>query len=605
MYIELLKEIELYMKSYKTYIEKTSVEDLNRFMRTIKIHSNDPQFIDLLNRKYTTKQKKNLGEMLINIECIIEKNSVIDFLEGNTTIIDEKMNRCSSEMVTEGEALGLTEKSHILLVGAGAMPISAAILLKHFNCTVTCVDIDCQAIALSEIWLRKLNLNSINFITDDIFNITDYTPYTHVIVTGHIADKNSLLTHLSFYLNSEQKILLRNSLGIYQWIYQPVTSFMNFEILDVIDHNHQMPYMSYIIKPIIKMRDIDTPFYLFDLAAIRRNYTYMCQLLKDCDKVFYALKANGEPTIINSMKTYGVPFEVSSIGEFDIVNDNSEHKSEIICSLPVKSEEMIIKLYEGGCNYFVFDCWEEYKKLAKLAPNALKIVRINITDISPNTIDYGMTENEFFDKYESHRTVVDGVTFYNIPNLSVKQIILILERCTRLLSSLSIQRKILNIGGNYRFESDLQSDFYSRLHEKLARMKQAINGLVIYAEPGRTIVKSAGMIFARVVSIRKRSGKNEVYIDAGLPSGILYPPRKIGLFNADRVPQADTIQYDFYANTCSKKLLFSTNMKYQIEKNDILILEEMGTYSLCKSNHFHGWELPQVRYCFGNNQRGE
>lgn len=606
MYTELLKEIEVYMRTYENCSEQTPVKELNNFMRKIKIHSSDDQFINQFNQKYTQEDKKLFGKMLLDIECIIEKNSVIDYLEGNTAIIDEKMVRCTSEMIAEGKILGLNKTSHILLVGSGAMPISAAILMNYFNCTITCLDIDEEAIYLSQKWLAKINPdNDAMFIKDDIFKITGYESYSHIIITGHIFAKDLLLKHLSAHLNNDQKILLRNSLGLYRQVYNPISSFTNYELLDVIDHNHKMPYMSYVIKPSKKINEMDTPFYLFDLATIRHNYIHICQLLKDCDKVFYALKANGEQTIVDSMKKYAVPFEVSSIGEFQIVNNDSECRSETICSLPVKSEAMITKLYKEGCNYFVFDCWDEYEKLIRLAPNAVKIVRINITDLSPDTIDYGMTENEFFEKYEYGISKVDGVTFYNIPNFSIKQIIAILERCKRLLSSLSARQKVLNIGGNYRFESDLESGFYQQLHEKITSMKNEINGLVVYAEVGRTIVKSAGMLFTRVISIRKKSKKMEIYIDAGIPSGVLYPPRKIRLFNPKRVPQPDSTRYDFFATTCSKKLLFSAELDYQIEKNDILILEEMGTYSLCKSNHFHGWELPQVKYCLSGDWKGE
>ncbi len=601
VYAKLLQEIEFHIRAYENSSENTSVEELNSFMRRIKMLSSDIQFTNYLNRKYSLEQKNLFGKMLLSIECMIEKASVKDFLEGHTDIIDEKMNRCSSEMITEGKFLGLNTKSHILLVGAGAMPISAAILLKYFNCTITCLDIDEQAICLAKKWLTHLIPDSnVMFIINDVFNITNYEPYSHIIITGHVPEKNILLEHLSAHLKNDPKILLRNSSGLYRQVYQPVSNFRNFEILDTINHKDQMPYTSYIIRPIRRFDGMITPFYLFDLTAVRNNYIHICQLLKDCDKVFYALKANGDKTIINSMKKYLVPFEVSSIGEFQIVRGNSEYEADVICSLPVKSEELIIKLYKEGCKYFVFDCWDEYDKLERLAPNASKIVRINVKDLSPDTIDYGMTEKEFYEKYNSD-TKVDGITFYNIPNLSIRNIILILERCERLLSSLTMSQKILNIGGNYRFETDLEPGFYKQLNEKITSMKNKISGLTVYAEPGRTVVKSAGMMFTRVISIRKNLDKHEVFIDAGIPSGILYPPRKVGLFNTHRVPQPCNIQYDFYATTCSKKLLFSMEMSYQLAVNDILILEEMGTYSLCKSNRFHGWNLPQVKYLFDEN----
>ena len=68
--------------------------------------------------------------------------------------------------------------------------------------------------------------------------------------------------------------------------------------------------------------------------------------------------------------------------------------------------------------------------------------------MSPDTIDYGMTEKEFYEKYNGDTTKVDGGTFYNLPNLSIAQIMVILERCQHLLSLLTVHQKILNIGGN-------------------------------------------------------------------------------------------------------------------------------------------------------------
>ncbi len=598
MYTELFKEIEFHMQAYEKCSEKSPVKDLNGFMRKIKMLSFDNQFIELFEKKYSQDEKELFGKMLLNIECIIEKSSVIEFLEGHTNIIDEKIARCSPEMLKEGNCLGLSKISHILLVGSGAMPITATVMLKYFDCTVTCLDIDAQAISLSQKWLTHLiPNNNVMFVQNDIFNIVNYESYSHIIITGHIFNKNMLLKHLFTYLKNNQKILLRNSSGLYRQVYQVVTNFKDYIILDTIDHNQRMPYTSYVIKPGKTVSVMTTPFYLFDLAAIQHNYVHICQLLKGCDKVFYALKANGEQTIINSMKKYAVPFEVSSIRELQI----AKGATEIICSLPVKSEEMITKLYKAGCKYFVFDCWEEYEKLVRLAPDSIKIVRINIKDLSPDTIDYGMTEKEFYEKYNGNTTKVDGVTFYNIPNLSIAQIMTILERCQRLLYSLTVHRKVLNIGGNYRFETDLEPGFYEELHAKLTSIKSKINGLTVYAEPGRTIVKSAGMIFTKVISTRKMQNKNEVYLDAGIPSGILYPPQKVALFNTNRIPKPSRIQYDFYATTCSKKLLFSIEMSYQIMENDILILEEMGTYSLCKSNHFHGWNLPEVKYILDEN----
>lgn len=63
----------------------------------------------------------------------------------------------------------------------------------------------------------------------------------------------------------------------------------------------------------------------------------MCYLLDGCDKVFYALKANGEHLIIESMKGYNLSYEVCSEGELETVRSAVREHADIICSLPVKN----------------------------------------------------------------------------------------------------------------------------------------------------------------------------------------------------------------------------------------------------------------------------
>ena len=578
------------------FLENNTTEELNAFMRTIKQLSDNETFINCFNKKYSSEQKQKLGKLLLKIECIVEKKSVLDYLNGETDLINEKLNRCKPCMVKEGQALKITEQSHVLLIGSGAMPISGVILYKEFGCKITCLDIDRDALQLSQKWIEKLGIRkNFSFLCNNIFNIDNLTEYTHLLVTGHISDKTTLLKQLHPYMKS-QKLLLRNSTGVYRGIYGYTSDFTGYKILDIINHAGNMPYHSILIKSTYVSTRINTPCYTFELETIQANYKYLCNHLKVCDRVFYALKANGEPTIIKMLGNNNVPFEVCSCGEMNIVKENVEKPIEIICSLPVKTKTLIKYLYNEGCRYFVFDCWEEYQKLEELAPEALRIVRLNIKDISSSTIDYGMYEEDFYSEYNKTGKKVDGVTFYNIPNLSKTQISLILDRCMELLESLSQRPRILNIGGNYRFQDDLEDGFYEVLNQKLYLFKERMPDLMIYAEPGRTIVKSAGSIMTRVVSIQKRHDIYEIFIDAGIPSGILYSPKKVSVLGSLTEPIPQNINYRFYGVTCSKKLLFETELNLLLEEDDVLILEEMGTYSLCKSNHFHGWETPKTIY---------
>lgn len=594
-YNDVFSKLSVFLHSEDILYENLKVENLNNIMRTIKSNSHDQQFISEFYAKYHRAEILRIKDILLTMECVIEKNSVVSYLDGNTSIIDEKIDRCTPDMLSEIEKFEINNKSHILFVGTGAMPLSVAILKQHYNCKVTCLDIDNEALFLAQKWLSILGCNeNIIYNNKDIFEITNFNIYTHIFITGHIDNKNALLRNMSVHIK-DQKILVRNSTGLYNQIYDTLTAAEGYMIENMINHGNNMPYISLILRKFSVNESTPTPTYYFNLKTVKDNYNELRQELSACDKVFYALKANGENAIVQFLQQQHIPFEISSLGEFDIIK-NLNQNSEFICSLPIKSPEMIQTLYDNGCRYFVFDAWKEYQKLRKLAPLALKIVRINITDISPTAISYGMTENDFLSEYKVEYSDIAGVTFYNSPNSSTQQILKILERCTQILHRIVSSTLILNIGGNYRFATDIDTDFYICLQQRLHELKEEFHNLIIYAEPGRTVVKSAGYIVSKVIFVQRHEETYDIFLDAGLPTGILYPPTKVSLLSPINFPQAHSANCNFYGITCSKKLLFSKKLPYIPMENNLLVLEEMGSYSLCKANHFHGWDMPSIIY---------
>src|SRR6056297_3596458 len=139
---------------------------------------------------------------------------------------------------------------------------------------------------------------------------------------------------------------------------------------------------------------IKTPEYIFDSKAIIDSYHHMCECLKSCD-VYYALKANSEIEILKVLNSVDAKFEIASEGELKKLINLNVAADRIICSLPVKSTEIIKCVYNYGCRYFVFDCVEELEKIKSYAPDSVKILRIYTNDIVKNNIPFGMDINSF------------------------------------------------------------------------------------------------------------------------------------------------------------------------------------------------------------------
>jgi ornithine decarboxylase len=341
----------------------------------------------------------------------------------------------------------------------------------------------------------------------------------------------------------------------------------------------------------------ETPFYLFDLDKVILNYQYLNKEIRP-DKLFYALKSNSELPILEILKINEANFEIATIGELVKLKEINVNTDNIICSTPVKKTQEIQLMYDNGVNYFVFDTISEYYKLVSHAVNAKKILRIFINDIQPCTLEFG-ANIDVLKSWMSSKLInprnIDGITFYLSKNKDIEILLKVLDHCEHYLNIIGMN-KILNIGGNYRVEDIYITKYYPFLRNKIKDLKEKYN-CTIYAEPGRSVVKSSGSLFTSVVNTKKRDFCKYLYLDAGHPTGISYSPESISVINKNK--ENSICKYKFFDITCSHHLLFEKDLKYDIIENDILQLHDFGSYSICKSTNFHGWAKPNCIYIGG------
>lgn len=338
-----------------------------------------------------------------------------------------------------------------------------------------------------------------------------------------------------------------------------------------------------------------TPYYKFNLNQVCLNYLDLSEAI-DVDKLYYALKPNSEMEILEALNNIQANFEVVSSGEYLKLKKIGVLPERIICSLPIKTTSLIKFLYDEGIRYFVFDNMEEFAKLSQYAPSALKIMRIYINDFVTETIEFGVQMEEFLGWLETNRENIKnigGITFYICDNYRIEILEKVLDRCEDILNLLG-KGKLLNIGGNYRLSSELPENFYLRLNRRISYLKNKYNCTII-AEPGRSIVKSAGKLITSVVHVKEKPNCTYVYTDAGIPTGISYAP-KIIINNTTE--KATPKLFKFFDITCSHRMLFEIELNYRICTGDILSFENFGSYSIAKSSNFHGWEKPQCQYLY-------
>jgi len=302
--------------------------------------------------------------------------------------------------------------------------------------------------------------------------------------------------------------------------------------------------------------------------------------------------------IVRSLASAGARFEVSSRTEFETVIKVGIAPEKILCGLPIKTVPLVRDLYDKGCRYFTFDTLDELQKLERYAPTADKALRLNVRHISPPSPDFGATEAEVEGWVQANvlrRGSVTGLAFDIRRNTQAHTVVHALDLCERVLE-LFPDVKTLNIGGNYRMSWEVDADYYPRVVSRLNALRDH-RSVGIIAEVGRSVVKHAGRVYARVALVKPRSGYSAVYLDVGLPGGVTHSPSFIRLIQTSGSPRrVEHVPCKFFGDTCCNTCLFDADIDFQPCQDDVLELGGMGAYTVCKISRFHGANPPPIYY---------
>lgn len=211
-------------------------------------------------------------------------------------------------------------------------------------------------------------------------------------------------------------------------------------------------------------------------------------------------------------------------------------------------------------------------------------------------IPYGMSMKEYLlckKREPLFLNDISGVTFFLLDNTNWMR----LEKAFRIAESVicDINREglIVNIGGGYTLDIESNSSFYASLNELANKFKDMYK-VEFYAEPGCSIVCSAGSIITKVDLIRMRKGEIEVFIDAGQQTKITMTPLIIEVLNRECLDSNCETKYHFYGPLSSHTEVFSYCTSMLFEDGDILRLYPMGAYTNCFASHWHGLPIADI-----------
>ena len=279
----------------------------------------------------------------------------------------------------------------------------------------------------------------------------------------------------------------------------------------------------------------DGPCLVVDLDVVRANYRAFARSLPDT-RVYYAVKANPSPEILETLVELGSSFDCASPTEIKAALAAGAGPDRISYGNTIKKERDVARAYALGVRLFAVDCEEEVDKIARSAPGSKVFCRIlydSGTAEWPLSRKFGCAPEmavEVVDYAHRNGLVAHGVSFHvgsQQPDTESWDGALATSAWVfRELAERGIHLKMVNLGGGFptRYLKDIPS---------VSNYAMAIGGALrrhfgnrlpeTIIEPGRGMVGDAGIIKTEVVLISRKE-KNDplrwVYLDIGKFHGL-------------------------------------------------------------------------------------
>ena len=282
-----------------------------------------------------------------------------------------------------------------------------------------------------------------------------------------------------------------------------------------------------------------TPCYVYSAATILANYRAYDDTLQGVPHtICYAVKANGNLSILRLLAKAGAGFDIVSGGELHRVLKAGGDPAKVVFSGVGKTAEEIDAALAAGI--FAFNC-ESEPELALVAALAQRhgirarvALRVN-PDVDAAThayistgslahkfgIDIGEAEGVYERAREHGNLLLEGVSCHiGSQQFDFEPMMKAADRVLDLIARLrakgfSIRHADLGGGLGIAYKPDDAAppiaEFTAALRDKVAE-----HDLHLFLEPGRSIVGNAGVLLARVLYRKKGGDKEFVVVDAAM-----------------------------------------------------------------------------------------
>jgi diaminopimelate decarboxylase len=288
-----------------------------------------------------------------------------------------------------------------------------------------------------------------------------------------------------------------------------------------------------------------TPMFAYSTSVVRSRWSQLRDALPSRYEIFYSVKANPNPAILELFLEQGAGLEVASAGEYWQARSAGCETHRIVFAGPGKTEEELDFVLKRGIGEIHVESAREAERIVGAARRygirPRVAIRVNPGagalggalrmggKATPFGVDEEVVEDLVAELARSGAVEVTGIHLFSGTQILDHEILLRqygrgLEIARRIATRLGRPLQTLDLGGGLGipyFEHERELDLAAlreglRGLEQSLRSDRAFEGTRFVLEPGRFLIGEAGIYLARVTDVKVSRGKKFVIVDGGM-----------------------------------------------------------------------------------------
>ena len=354
-----------------------------------------------------------------------------------------------------------------------------------------------------------------------------------------------------------------------------------------------------------------SPCYIYSKATLERHWhAFDAAFAGQAHLICYAVKANSNIAVLNTLARLGSGFDIVSLGELERVLAAKGDLKKVVFSGVGKREDEIRAALKLGIRCFNIEVKGELDRINQIAGElgacAPVSFRVN-PDVDAKTHPYistGLKENKFginiddaLDEYRRAATMphieIVGIDCHIGSQLTETRPFLdALERILKIVYTLrseGINLHHLDLGGGlgicYQDESPPEpAEYVAAILDLLGE-----NDLEILLEPGRAIAGNAGILVTKVEYLKPTEHKNFAIVDAAMNDLVrpsLYSSWQ-AIIPVELGSKEQVNEWDIVGPVCETGDFLGKERSLALSQGDLLAIRSSGAYGFTMSSNYN------------------